>query len=88
MQNEGLEARVTALELRVHVAEAAALLALRLAFDDLSMRVSRGDIPLTEARWRLTFAAEQVGEGAPHVALGAMEIAQAYLTKLPLDPDS
>ena len=78
---ESLEDRVKQLEFRLHSAESAAMLALRLMMDDLSLRVSRGELASESALRQLAFAAEQVGEGAPHLQIAVNEIVSAYITK-------
>lgn len=78
---ESLEKRIMRLELRLQTAESAAMLALRLIVDDLSLRVSRGELKSASALRQLRFAARQVGEGAPHLQLAVNEIVTAYISK-------
>lgn len=82
-----IEQRVAKLEAFNHELYALAMLTSRIALDILGRQVKAGQLTPEEAKRWIEIAAEQVGEGAPHLELAARTIAQAICTKVPTGPE-
>lgn len=81
-----LEQRVARLEAFTEELHALGLVALRIAVGLLGRQVRDGQLTSEEAKRWIEIAAEQVGEGSPHLELAARKIARAVCSKVPQDP--